>query len=141
MTNRDSNDPWTDCDKPPFSANRSHCYTAPMDLDVETGSVGDAALLTLRGEIDVYTAPRLRQAIIDLVEGGASRIVVDMEKVDFLDSTGLGVLVGGLKRVRLQEGSLAIVTSQDKILKIFDITGLNKVFPIHSSVEEAVAGE
>ena len=61
--------------------------------------------------------------IIDLVDGGASRIVVDMEKVDFLDSTGLGVLVGGLKRVRMKEGSLSIVTSQDKILKIFDITG------------------
>ena len=111
-----------------------------MDLDVETGTVGDAALLRLRGEIDVYTAPRLRQAIIDLVDGGATDIVVDMEKVDFLDSTGLGVLVGGLKRVRMKEGSLAIVTSQDKILKIFDITGLNKVFPIHASVEEAAAG-
>ena len=99
----------------------------------------DAALLTLRGEIDVYTAPRLRQAIIDLVDGGATRIVVDMEKVDFLDSTGLGVLVGGLKRVRMKDGSLAVVTTQDKILKIFDITGLNKVFAIHPSVEEAAS--
>jgi anti-sigma B factor antagonist len=112
-----------------------------MDLDVETGSIDGAALLTLRGEIDVYTAPRLRQAIIDLVDGGATRIVVDMEKVDFLDSTGLGVLVGGLKRVKMKDGSLAIVTTQDKILKIFDITGLNKVFAIHPSVEAAAAGE
>ncbi len=112
-----------------------------MDLDVETGTVGDASLLSLRGEIDVYTAPRLRQAIIDLVEGGATRIVVDMEKVDFLDSTGLGVLVGGLKRVRVKDGSLSIVTTQDKILKIFDITGLNRVFAIHPSVDVAVAAE
>jgi anti-sigma B factor antagonist len=112
-----------------------------MDLDVETGTVGDASLLSLRGEIDVYTAPRLRQAIIDLVEGGATRIVVDMEKVDFLDSTGLGVLVGGLKRVRVKDGSLSIVTTQDKILKIFDITGLNRVFAIHPSVDAAVAAE
>jgi len=112
-----------------------------MDLDVETGTVGDASLLSLRGEIDVYTAPRLRQAIIDLVEGGATRIVVDMEKVDFLDSTGLGVLVGGLKRVRVKDGSLSIVTTQDKILKIFDITGLNRVFAIHASVDAAVAAE
>src|SRR5213592_907592 len=110
-----------------------------MDLDVETGTVGDASLLSLRGEIDVYTAPRLRQAIIDLVDGGANRIVVDMEKVDFLDSTGLGVLVGGLKRVRLKDGTLAIVTTQDKILKIFDITGLNKVFSIYPSVEHATS--
>ena len=112
-----------------------------MDLDVETGTVGDASLLSLRGEIDVYTAPRLRQAIIDLVEGGATRIVVDMEMVDFLDSTGLGVLVGGLKRVRVKDGSLSIVTTQDKILKIFDITGLSRVFDIHPSVDAAVAAE
>lgn len=109
-----------------------------MDLDVETSQVGAASVLTLRGEIDVYTAPRLRQAIIDLVDGGAAHIAVDMRGVDFLDSTGLGVLVGGLKRVKVKDGSLTIVTTQDKILKIFDITGLNKVFPIFDSVEAAV---
>jgi anti-sigma B factor antagonist len=110
-----------------------------MDLDVETGKRGDASVLTLQGEIDVYTAPRLRQAIIDLVEGGERNIVVDMEKVDFLDSTGLGVLVGGLKRVKTREGNLSLVASQEKILKIFEITGLDKVFPIAGTVEEAVA--
>ena len=109
-----------------------------MDLDVDVSQHGDASVLTLRGEIDVYTAPRLRQAIIDLVEAGTTRIVVDMGKVDFLDSTGLGVLVGGLKRVKTQDGDLAIVTTQEKILKIFEITGLNKVFAIHTSVDEAV---
>jgi anti-sigma B factor antagonist len=109
-----------------------------MDLEVETGKRGQTDVLTLRGEIDVYTAPRLRQAIIDLVEGGATHIVIDMGAVDFLDSTGLGVLVGGLKRVKVQDGELAIVTSQDKILKIFDITGLNKVFSIHDSLDAAV---
>jgi anti-sigma B factor antagonist len=109
-----------------------------MDLEVETNKQGQADVLTLRGEIDVYTAPRLRQAIIDLVEGGARHIVVDMGAVDFLDSTGLGVLVGGLKRVKIQDGELSIVTSQDKILKIFDITGLNKVFSIHDSLDSAV---
>jgi anti-sigma B factor antagonist len=109
-----------------------------MDLEVEAGKRGDTDVLTLRGEIDVYTAPRLRQAIIDLVEAGATRIVVDMGAVDFLDSTGLGVLVGGLKRVKVRDGELSIVTSQDKILKIFDITGLNKVFSIHDSLDAAV---
>src|SRR5438094_1342275 len=109
-----------------------------MDLDVETGTVGGASLLSLRGEIDVYTAPRLRQAIIDLVEGGATRIVVDMERVDFLDSTGLGVLVGGLKRVKDKDGSMKLVANQDRILKIFDITGLSKVFPMFASLDEAL---
>ena len=110
-----------------------------MNLDVETGTKDGASVVTLRGEIDVYTAPRLRQTLIDLVEGGATNIVVDMEKVDFLDSTGLGVLVGGLKRVRAHEGSLRLVCNQERILKIFRITGLTKVFPIHTSVDEAVA--
>jgi len=109
-----------------------------MDLEVETQARGDASVLVLRGEIDVYTAPRLRQAIVDLVDGGATRIVVDMERVDFLDSTGLGVLVEGLKRVKTREGSLSIVATQDKILKIFDITGLNKAFPIFVSVDDAL---
>ena len=65
--------------------------------------------------------------------------VVDLEAVEFLDSTGLGVLVGGLKRVRAHEGSLRLVCTQERILKIFRITGLTKVFPIHSSVDEALS--
>ena len=114
------------------------CYTRPMDLEVETEERDGATVLSLRGEIDVYTAPRLRQAIVDLVDAGSSRLVVDMEKVDFLDSTGLGVLVEGLKRVKNRNGTLSIVATQDKILKIFDITGLNKAFAIHASVDDAV---
>jgi len=111
---------------------------APMDLELETSQREGIAVLSLRGEIDVYTAPRMRQAIVDLVDGGSLNIVVDMGQVDFLDSTGLGVLVEGLKRVRTRNGNLSIVITQDKILKIFDITGLNKAFPIHGSLEEAL---
>ena len=110
-----------------------------MNLDVETGTKNGTSVVTLRGEIDVYTAPRLRQTLIDLVEGGATDIVVDMEKVDFLDSTGLGVLVGGLKRVRDREGSMKLVATQYRILKIFDITGLSKVFPIFDSLDKALS--
>jgi anti-sigma B factor antagonist len=110
-----------------------------MDLEVDVQEQGRWSVVALRGEIDVYTAPRLRQALIDLVEGGKTNILVDMSKVDFLDSTGLGVLVGGLKRVKAQDGSLEIVATQDKILKIFEITGLSKVFPIHDSVDAAVS--
>jgi anti-sigma B factor antagonist len=109
-----------------------------MDLELETTERDGVSVLTLRGEIDVYTAPRMRQAIVDLVDAGSLNIVVDMEKVDFLDSTGLGVLVEGLKRVRTRGGNLAIVVTQDKIVKIFDITGLNKAFPIHGTLEDAL---
>jgi anti-sigma B factor antagonist len=110
----------------------------PVNLDVETGTKNGSSVVTLRGEIDVYTAPRLRQTLIDLVDGGATDIVVDMEKVDFLDSTGLGVLVGGLKRVKDRDGSLKLVANQDRILKIFDITGLARVFPIYGTLQEAL---
>ena len=95
-------------------------------------------MLALRGEIDVYTAPRLRQAITDVIDSGAAKVILDMEQVDFLDSTGLGVLVGALKRAKSKDGILSIVATQDKSLKIFDITGLNKVFPMHASVDEAI---
>lgn len=109
-----------------------------MNLDVETSSKDGVSVVSLRGEIDVYTAPRLRQTLIDLVEGGATDIVVDMEHVDFLDSTGLGVLVGGLKRVKDRDGEMKLVAKQDRILKIFDITGLSKVFPMYGTLDEAL---
>ena len=110
-----------------------------MDLSLSTRTVGDRMVVEVGGEIDVYTAPKLREQLVELVNDGSYHLVVDMERVDFLDSTGLGVLVGGLKRVRAHEGSLRLVCTQERILKIFRITGLTKVFPIHASVEEAVA--
>jgi len=109
-----------------------------MDLELETTQRDGQTVLTVRGEIDVYTAPRLRQAIVDLVDAGSVNIVIDMDKVDFLDSTGLGVLVEGLKRVRTRGGDLSIVVTQDKIVKIFEITGLNKAFSLHASLDQAL---
>jgi anti-sigma B factor antagonist len=109
------------------------------DLSVSIRSEGDRTVVAVSGEIDVYTAPKLREHLIDLVAGGQYHLIVDLESVDFLDSTGLGVLVGGLKRVRTHDGSLELVCSQDRILKIFRITGLTKVFAIHASIGEALA--
>lgn len=110
-----------------------------MDLDLKVRRQGDYAILEVAGEIDVYTAPKLREKLIELVNEGSFHLVVDLERVDFLDSTGLGVLVGGLKRVRNHDGSLKLVCTQEKILKIFRITGLTKVFSIYDSVDDAVA--
>ena len=110
-----------------------------MDLSLTTRTEGDRTIVQVGGEIDVYTAPKLREQLVDLVNAGQYHLVVDMENVEFLDSTGLGVLVGGLKRVRAHEGSLRLVCTQERILKIFRITGLTKVFPIHESVADAVA--
>jgi anti-sigma B factor antagonist len=97
-------------------------------------------VLAVKGEIDVYSAPRLRERLVELVSEGHRQIVVDLEGVDFLDSTGLGVLVGGLKRLRTHGGDLSLVCTQPRILKVFEITGLTTVFSIATSVDEATEG-
>jgi anti-sigma B factor antagonist len=110
-----------------------------VDLTLTTREVDGTTIVSVGGEIDVYTAPKLRDKITELVAAGAHHLVVDLEAVEFLDSTGLGVLVGGLKKVRAHDGSLQLVCTQDRLLKIFRITGLAKVFAIHSSAEAAIA--
>lgn len=110
-----------------------------MDLSLETRDVAGRTVVVVGGEIDVYTAPKLRDRISELVAAGHYHLVVDMQAVEFLDSTGLGVLVGGLKKVRAHDGSLELVCNQDRLLKIFRITGLAKVFVIHDSADGALA--
>ena len=109
-----------------------------MDLTLATREVDGRAVVAVGGEIDVYTAPKLRDKITELVGAGAYDIVIDLEAVEFLDSTGLGVLVGGLKKVRAHDGSLELICSQERLLKIFRITGLAKVFVIHDSADSAL---
>jgi anti-sigma B factor antagonist len=111
-----------------------------MDLMLnEYSAASGTTVIEVSGEIDVYTAPRLREALVSLVDAGNYRLIIDMERVEFLDSTGLGVLVGGLKRVRAHDGGIDLVCTQGRILRIFRITGLSKVFNIFDTVEEAVA--
>lgn len=87
----------------------------------------------------MFTAPKLREKLIQTVEEGRYQIIVNLENVAFMDSTGLGTLVGGLKRVKEHEGKLALVCSNRPVLRVLTITGLNNVFPIHNSVEEATS--
>jgi anti-sigma B factor antagonist len=110
-----------------------------IDLGLDLVERDGWAVLAVSGEVDVATAPRLRERLIELVNSGRHRIVVDLSGVDFLDSTGLGVLVGALKRVRTHDGELALVCAEPRILKVFEITGLTKVFTMFGSVDEAVA--
>ena len=110
-----------------------------MDLKLSHYSKDGIEVVNVEGEIDIYTAPRLRELIIDLAGQGSYRLIINLDKVGFLDSTGLGVLVGGLKRVRPHDGSLDLVCTQKRILKIFRITGLTKVFGIYQTVDQAIA--
>lgn len=108
-----------------------------MDLAISTTEQQGGTVVVVGGEIDVYTAPLLRDALDQQIAAGRTRLVVDLDAVDFMDSTGLGVLVGRLKLVRNQSGWLRIVCGKERILKVFRITGLDKVFTIVGSVEEA----
>lgn len=109
-----------------------------LTLNVHSDDQG-FTIIEVAGEIDVYTAPKLRERLVGLVEAGSYQLIVDMEGVEFLDSTGLGVLVGGLKRVRAHDGWIDLVSTQGRILRIFRITGLNKVFNIYESVADSIA--
>jgi anti-sigma B factor antagonist len=113
-----------------------------QEFHLDTIEPGDGhALVRIAGEIDVFTAPRLRERMADLVTAGAVHIILDMSQVEFLDSTGLGVLVGGLKRVRTRDGSLTVVIKAERLIRIFRITGLIKVFSPYSSVADAIGAE
>ncbi len=112
-------------------------YAQPIHLESFTAG-GGCAVLRVAGEIDVYTVPRLRERVIHLVDEGALHIIADLRGVTFLDSTGLGALVGSLKRLRVQEGSLMLVNNTDRILRIFRITGLDNVFGLYPTLQEAV---
>ena len=107
-----------------------------MELVLDARTEEPFEIIEVAGEIDVYTAPRLREAVVTAVEAGRLRLVVDIEQVEFLDSTGLGVLVGALKKVRAQGGTLDIVCTHQRLLKIFQITGLDKVFGLHDSLAD-----
>ncbi|HTX01559.1 MAG TPA: STAS domain-containing protein [Acidimicrobiales bacterium] len=100
------------------------------------------------GEVDVSTAPTLRERLVDLPDG-TPRVIVDLSEVTFLDSTGLGVLVAGQKRLRAPAGAgdevegtpggLDLVVTRPQILKVLEVTGLTSIFTIYSSLDEAIA--
>lgn len=112
-----------------------------MDLSLATRTVGQHTVLKVGGEVDVYTAPRLRERLIGVIDGGGRKVIVDLDGVDFLDSTGLGVLVGALRRLRAVDGSLVLVCGRESLLKIFRITALDRVFTIYPTVSAAVGAD
>ena len=111
-----------------------------MNFDIKTEQLGDDAyLISLSGEVDLYTAPDFKQQLLQVIGDGARQVIVDFSQTTFIDSTTLGVLVGGVKRLRPNGGQLSLVCSDRNITKIFEITGLDRVFSIYGSREEAVA--
>jgi anti-sigma B factor antagonist len=112
-----------------------------MNFDIKTEQLAnDAYIIALSGEVDLYTAPEFKQQLLEIIGKGGKDVVVDLTDTTFIDSTTLGVLVGGIKRLRPNGGQLSLVCNDRNITKIFEITGLNKVFPIYETRAEAVEG-
>ena len=110
-----------------------------MNFDVKTEKVDESTyVIALAGEVDLYTAPEFKQQLLDVIAKGGRNVVVDFSDTTFIDSTTLGVLVGGVKRLRQNGGQLALVSTDRNITKIFEITGLDRVFAIHNTRAEAV---
>jgi len=101
----------------------------------------DCAVLRICGEVDVYSAPQLRERVIQLLADGIRHVIADLRDVDFVDSTGLGVLVGSLRRLREQDGSLTLVTDEGRIQRLLRITGLVRVFALCHSVPQAITSD
>ncbi len=110
-----------------------------MNFDIKTEQLGGGSyVISLSGEVDLYTAPEFKQQLLEVIGQGGKEVVVDLSNTTFIDSTTLGVLVGGVKRLRPNGGQLTLVCSDRNITKIFEITGLDKVFPIYETRSEAV---
>ncbi|HEY9389337.1 MAG TPA: STAS domain-containing protein [Mycobacteriales bacterium] len=105
-----------------------------MDLTLTTHTV-----LRLRGEVDLFTAPRLRAALGDLVESGRCDLIVDMRDVEYFGTAGIAALAGALAVVRRRGGSLKVACPHPHVLKLFQLTDMNKVFRIYPTVNEAIA--
>jgi anti-sigma B factor antagonist len=99
----------------------------------------DTHVIELGGEVDLYTAPEFKERMVQVIEEGKKHVVVDLSNATFIDSTTLGVLVGGVKRLRPAGGTLSLVCNDQNIVKIFEITGLDRVFPIHETREQALS--
>jgi anti-sigma B factor antagonist len=110
-----------------------------VELSVSQQSVDGYPVLAVRGEVDVYSASALKDSLSDLLATEAKAVVVDLTEVGFLDSTGLGALVAARTTASESGSRLPVVCDRERILKLFRITGLDGVFEIYATVDQAVA--
>lgn len=110
-----------------------------MRLGLETEQVRDGVyIVSPAGELDLYTCPEFKEELLRVISTGASHVVVDLSLTTFVDSTALGVLLRGVERLRATDGRLSVVSPDENILKVFRVTGLDRVFELHASRAEAL---
>ena len=107
-------------------------------LGLDTRESGDWTVVEVSGEVDLYTAPRLKTLLTEITGSGRTRIAVEFSGVEFMDSTGLGVLISGLRRCREAGGTMALVAPAEPVRKVLGITGLDQVFAIHDDLSEVI---
>ena len=111
-----------------------------MNFDIKTEPLSEHAyVVSVAGEVDLYVAPELKQQLLDAVGRGATHVIVDLTETTFVDSTTLGVLIGIVRRLRANDGQLSIVCQDRNVAKTFELTGLDRVFAIYPTRDEAVA--
>lgn len=111
-----------------------------VDLQIEvTREAGGVPVIKLEGEVDIYTCPQLKETLLRLIDEGEYHIVIDMQKVPYIDSAGLGVLVGARRRVGEHDGSIAIVNPNPSVYKVLEITRLTRIFDVFQDREAALA--
>lgn len=115
------------------------CHSRRVDFSVSSAQVNDRTVVTASGELDAYSAPMLQAQLDPVSQVSGAALVVDLSGVGFIDSTGLGVLVTTLKHVREAQGSLDVVVTAPRVLKVFALTGLDVVIPLHATLDEALA--
>jgi anti-sigma B factor antagonist len=109
-----------------------------ITLEIIIREAGSVPILELAGEIDLSTSPKLKQAVYEIIESGNKNIVLDLSRVKFMDSTGLGTLVAALKKTSMQGGTVKLICSNKALLKTFNLTGLDKVFLIYDNLWECL---
>lgn len=109
-----------------------------MELQIETDRRGEACVVSVTGEVDIYTSPSLKTALAAAAAEDCKLIIVDLGGVGFIDSSGLGVLVGALRRAREAGGDLRVVSGHETVARILRITGLDKVFSLHATLDGAL---
>ncbi|MEC9424097.1 MAG: STAS domain-containing protein [Actinomycetota bacterium] len=107
-----------------------------MRLDVHRSPRDDCVVFVLVGELDRAGAPRLRQAVVAEAAAGERHVVLDLTAVDFIDSTGLGVVVGALRRLRTHDGELSVVCPEPRLRRVFEMCDLDRVFTLYGSVDD-----
>jgi anti-sigma B factor antagonist len=108
-----------------------------LTIDLRTEDGGDQLIFKLRGSLDLATSPTVRAALMDATDKGKRHIVVDLSQLEFLDSTGLGALIGAHRRATEHEGTFRLIVSEGPIARLLNITGLIRVLSVYHTLEDA----